>query len=284
MNLKDFKELMSNLGKEIPDLEIRKEYLHNYFAKNNISIASGYKQVNYYLNEIEKAKNGENSIFKKGLETKEWFAVTTGGTNSIIFKLPPTVFEFYKELCKQPEINVMSNNNERIAALKQIETGNDDATNFHRYIFKTLTYIFENSLTNPIPEEEINEGRKRIDIVFDNVDKNGFFFKLNILHHIQCPKILIECKNYGSEISNREIDQLQGRFNNLRGRFGILVCRSIQNDKALIQKCKDVLHDNKSYIIVLDDNDIINLINFRTLSENNKIDDYLTKKIDKLIM
>lgn len=139
---------------------------------------------------------------------------------------------------------------ERMSIFASIKPGNDGANDFHKLSFDSLIHIFENRLSNPIREKEINEERKRIDIVFDNNNDNkaGFFHSLNTLHHIHCPKISVECKNYGKEIGNPEIDQLSGRFNSKRGNFGILLCRSIDNLKTLAKRCKDVLNDQKGYI------------------------------------
>ena len=107
---------------------------------------------------------------------------------------------------------------------------------------------------------------------------------MNTLHRIQCPKIFFECKNYGREIGNPEVDQLLGRFSPTRGKFGILLCRSIENKQQLIKRCKDVFHDHQSFIIVLDDSDIITLLKYRDNNEEIEIDDFMQKKLDELIM
>jgi hypothetical protein len=173
---------------------------------------------------------------------------------------------------------------ERSEILQRINPGNDEATQFHKISFDNLIHIFGGRLSNPLKEKEINEGRKRIDIVFNNNDKNGFFNKLNILHHIKCPKIFIECKNYGSEIGNPEIDQLLGRFNPRRGKFGILLCRSIKDKPKLIKRCRDGVTDQDSFIIVLDDSDIKSLLRFKESKEEEKIDELMMKKLEEIIM
>ncbi len=176
------------------------------------------------------------------------------------------------------------NSAERLQILSDIKAGNDDATNFHKISFDNLIHIFAERLTNPNREKEINEGRKRVDIVFDNCDKNGFFHSLNNLLHIQCPKIFFECKNYGKEIGNPEVDQLLGRFSPTRGKFGVLLCRSVENKQLMIKRCKDVFHDHQSFIIVLDDTDIITLLRLRDINNESGIDSFMQSKIDELIM
>lgn len=174
--------------------------------------------------------------------------------------------------------------NERIDIIANIKAGTVDATNYHKIIYDSLIHIFGKRLSNPKAEVKINEGRKRIDIVFTNANNHGFFHDLNSLHHIKCPKIFVECKNYGHEIGNPEIDQLQGRFANQRGNFGILVCRSIKNKKEILLRCRDVLHDRHGYIIVLEDSDINSLINFKETEQEDKIDEYMAGKLDEIIM
>jgi hypothetical protein len=150
--------------------------------------------------------------------------------------------------------------------------------------FDNLIQIFGKRLSNPLREREINDGRKRIDIMFNNADKIGFFHNLNTLHHIQCPKIFAECKNYGGEIGNPEIDQLLGRFSPLRGKFGIMLCRSITNKSAVIQRCKDAVHHQQGFIIVLTDQDIETLLIYRDQNDEGQIDQFMSGKLDELIM
>ncbi len=173
---------------------------------------------------------------------------------------------------------------ERIAILEGIEPGNEGATNFHKISFDSLIRVFAVRLSNPVREKEINEGRKRIDIVFDNSDKAGFFDELNRLYRIPCPKIFAECKNYGREIGNPEIDQLAMRFSSRRGMFGILVCRSIKDRESLIKRCRDVLKDRDGFIIVLDDTDLGCLLQCRDNGDESGIDNFMRTRLDELIM
>lgn len=171
-----------------------------------------------------------------------------------------------------------------IRKLSEIKPGREQAITFHEYMSKVVNFIFEGYLIRQRIEAVINEGRKRIDIMFDNLSEKGFFYELRSLHNVFCPKIIIECKNYSSTPSNPEIDQLIGRFNNRIGKFGILICRNIGDKEILNNKCKDALYGGQGHIIVLSDEDIKKLVIFRQDSNIEGINNYLRDKLDELIL
>jgi hypothetical protein len=206
----------------------------------------------------------------------------------------PKILENYKNELRRTAINKgkaqlvtnrkILNATERKAIMNSIESGQKDAHQFHKISFDNLIHIFGKRASNPISEQAINEGRKRIDIVFNNSDKNGFFHNVNTVHKIQSPKIIVECKNYGSELGNPEVDQINGRLNSKRGRFGILVCRKIKDKKTLLSRCKDLVNDNGNYVIVLEDDDIYQLLEMKDKNNESEIDSFFEKKMDELIM
>lgn len=75
--------------------------------------------------------------------------------------------------------------------------------------------------------------------------------------------VAVECKNYGQELGNPEVDQLQGRFSPLRGRVGLLVHRGFGDKNSLIQRCRDTALDHRGFIIALDDEDLAQLVEDR---------------------
>lgn len=207
----------------------------------------------------------------------------------------PQILEKYKialkRSAKKPGTKValhappkVLSSSERIRILTDINPGNRDASNYHKLIFNSLIHILGKRVSNPLMEKEINEKRKRIDIVFDNKDKEGFFAQLNEFHGIHCPKIIIECKNYGRELGNPEVDQLAGRLNKRRGLFGMLFCRSIEDKKLLQQRLRDIMHDDKGYILAFDDSELSILLKLKDANKEAEIDDFIAHKFDKLIM
>lgn len=171
-----------------------------------------------------------------------------------------------------------------ISRLKNIPPGKDFANKYHIFIKSVLEIIFYPNLNNPSMEERIHDGRKRIDIVMHNNSNTGFFHRLHVKNNIFCPYIYIECKNYGKDVSNPEIDQLSGRFSTFRGRFGILMCRSLQNEELFLKRCVDTYKDNRGLVIPLIDDDIIKLLESYKNDDKYYVDNYLEKIRRKIVM
>ena len=168
----------------------------------------------------------------------------------------------------------------------QIPMGNEAASQYHNMMIGVLELIFYPHLINPYKEQEIHEGRKRIDIVFENAaEQNSVLDRLISKHHIPCQYIFFECKNYSRDVANPEMDQLSGRFSPRRGRVGFLLCRNIDDFDLFIKRCKDTYNDDRGLIIPLVDNDIISLLNnVRNYSPNRYLEDFLSHRVAKLIL
>lgn len=137
--------------------------------------------------------------------------------------------------------------------------GREHAGIYHRNVESLFTALFYPSLTMPEMEEEIHEGRKRIDITYTNVARSGFFRFLG-RHKIKSTYVMVECKNYGKEVGNPELDQLTSRFSPLRGQFGILACRSFADKGRFLKRCRDTALDYRGYVLAFDDDDLTELV------------------------
>ena len=158
-------------------------------------------------------------------------------------------------------------------------TGNNDATKYHRLVMGILEFLFYPQLIYPSLEVEIHDGRKRIDITFDNAAAEGIFFRLSNNFGIPCQYIMVECKNYTTDLANPELDQLSGRFSPNRGKVGLLLCRSFDNFDRFIERCRDTYRDSRGLIIPLVDNDIIQLLTSYSNWDSEYLDTFFSDRI-----
>lgn len=166
-----------------------------------------------------------------------------------------------------------------VAALAAIPTGRRHATTYHHLITGILTYLFYPHLISPALELEIDEGRKRIDISFLNSAEFGFFKDRKDDAFTLSREVIVECKNYEDDIANPEIDQLNGRFDPRRGRFGFIICRTIQDQQRVVNRCRDVFRAQRGLILVLADADIAALLAAPSLDRDNRLQDMLRAKL-----
>jgi len=232
---------------------------------------------------IDLLRKGRKLPLKKIERKSRWDTKKTkGGGKS------ETVTYETKLPTKIPEVRQISLLEEYSTQLSRVKPGGGKkASRYHQIIFNILSDIFYPQLKNPKKEEKINQGRKRIDITFDNKAEEGFFKELRDRYKIHCPIIFIECKNYTKALETPEYDQIDGRLNKRRGMFGIIVCRNIEDQDDVLQHCRDLVRENpgaEKYVIVLVDEDIKYMIKRKLDNDSESIDDLLHKKLRELIM
>jgi hypothetical protein len=255
-----------------------------------------------YLKEVEiSANTALVKLLKDGrrIVTKKSLIEKYGTGKSVIVSQTrqyPEILKRYKEAKdrhpEQPltheEISEMTGTpqpdwDELLRKVIEKVPGTNDAYEYEVAVEHLLTALLYPSLSYPILQHQIHEGRKRIDIQYTNVaiDK-GFFAWLS--HNYSAPHVFVECKNYSTDVSNPELDQLSGRFSPSRGQFGIIVCRSFEDKDSFIQRCKDTSIDQRGFILALDDGDLSELVNAYKSNDETLKFNFFKSRFDKLIM
>ena len=163
--------------------------------------------------------------------------------------------------------------------IKGLPKGTYKAEEYHRVVSYAIGRIFRGSLRNMDIKVDVDGGIKIIDTIFTNCADNGFFH--NLRSKVECNYPMIEVKNISGDPTNTELDQLNGRLNQNRGHFGILICRSTSNKNAVISRCKTYLPNN--YVLVLTDDDIFELLEYTSGKNINDVNDFMDKKLREII-
>lgn len=145
-----------------------------------------------------------------------------------------------------------------LLAVTSCTPGADDFDRYEKALYNLLTALFSPGLTYGIPQQKLYQGLKRVDITYSNMDASGFFWWLSRSH--PCGLIFIEAKNYGREVANPEFDQLAGRFSANAGRFGFLICRSLEDRPRAIERARSLALGKNEFCMPLTDDDLRALV------------------------
>lgn len=273
--------------------------------KGVISFSDGYTPQKYYnhfvLNFLQNDNLRINSILVQERKNGNKFV-----TKKDVQEINPYSKEFLRRFTEDhPEVLAQFKEDTKLRSLKNIEiteisirdvcailgvkltaivSGNATASAFHNTVLGILELLFYPSLIYPVKEREIHEGRKRIDIVFDNAAKDGIFYRFSENMNLPCPYIFMECKNYSSDPVNPELDQLSGRFSTNRGRVGFLICRNFSDRPLFIQRCRDTYSDGRGLIVPLCDQDMITLLDNYNEFNTAFIDKYISDIVREIVV
>lgn len=259
-----------------------RHYILNFLRHEHLRMNSVLVQRKQLKNGGEKVWVTKKSIVDHEAPLEKDYLTKFTRTHKNIFK------DFRRELSAKekslsnedlaPKEDLVDIGKHLMEQLRKLAVGDKDAHNYHRLVAGILELAFYPELTCPQIEQEIDEGRKRVDITFDNSAREGFFQRLHVNYGIPSQFIFSECKNYGREVGNPEIDQLSGRFGPNRGQFGLLVCRHVADMPKLLARCRDTHQNQRGLIIPLVDDDLIAMLSARMNGVENPADAVLQQR------
>lgn len=265
---------------------------HQHFVLNFLQ--NEHLRMNSVLVQRRRRRDGSERVFVTKKSVREYDAPLTKEFLARFTQQHPEVFRNFRERTRDKIQSVdneeLSNSNLRdiaeylVEELRSIPAGPENATRYHRTIVGILELLFYPNLFSPQIEGEIHEGRKRIDITFDNGAKDGFFFRLHTTYQTPSQFILVECKNYSRDVANPELDQIAGRFSPNRGRFGIIVCRTIDDMQTLLARCSDTYRDQRGTILPIVDADLIALLQQLANGDRRPEEEFLANRFRQIAL
>jgi hypothetical protein len=240
---------------------------------------------------VHALKNGTRVVYKKDLEKK--FPCT----KEFLFEFSrqhPAVLRTYRDHLRRMEkeglSGVVADPDEALIAtalidtLRSVPAGGATAADYHRLMIGAVELVFFPQLLAPKKEREIHAGRKRIDILMENGARDGIFQRLHSVRGIPCSFVPIECKNYSREIANPELDQISGRFSPIRGKVGIICCRTFEDRSLFVERCRDTFQDDRGLILPLDDERVIHLLTLISTGQRRLIDKEISQFVDEVFL
>ena len=254
-------------------------YLQNEHLKLQTSLVKSRKDNSKYVTKKSimesEAEMDKEFLARFTLEHPEVFNDFKTDTKKKIKSVDGDVLEIIntKDICDH-----------LINKLQSIKPGTHTATDYHNIIIGILELLLYPNITAPKKEYPIHEGRKRIDITYNNSAESGFFYSLtNKVPVLTCPYIFVECKNYAGSVANPELDQLSGRFSPRRGRVGILTCRTLDTKDGFIDRCADTYHDDRGLILPICDEDLILALSKYPDLKNEALEDILSERFERIV-
>lgn len=269
------------------------QYNHQQYYNNFVLIFLQKEHINANSSLVRLLKSGEKRVYKKDLKNKEEYKLSKEFLYDFSNKHPEVLADYAASISRNikplTEVEIETRHPEPKEVdyrklkekLQSIPAGRNSADAYHTAMIGILEAVFSPNLYAPTKEEPTHKGRKVIDITFLNGAKSGFFEYL--INHIPCSQIICECKNYSEDPANPELDQLSGRFSPRRGRFGFLLARTFKNKDLFKQRCRDTVNDDRGFIVALDDDDILQLIDWKATNNQTAIDTFLTDRYKELI-
>lgn len=238
---------------------------------------------------VHALKNGTRKVYKKDLEARY------PCTKDYLFqfsKKHPEVLARYRRYLSDAELTglhgTVEPNDEPVlagalrAALSAVPTGTERAADYHKLMIGILEFVFFPMLVCPRKEQEIHQGRKRIDIIMENAASSGVFYLLHTVRKLPCAFVAFECKNYTTEVANPELDQIAGRFSPNRGRIGFICCRRFEDRARFVERCRDTFKDDRGLVIPIDDNMADMLLALIEDGRRSALDAAIAKVIDEV--
>ncbi len=269
------------------ELSLESQEFYNHYM---IEFLKGeYQQADTGL--VSVLKSGRRRVYKKDVKERHPFIKDELAK---FVTAHPDVLEAYKQLkgaegaLSPAELEEGFDEAAFASALEQrlasVPSGNEAAGDYHSLCVGLLTFILHPDLIWPIKEREIHEGRKRVDIVFTNAARDGFFYQVMVAAQTRSTHVFVECKNYSTDVGNPELDQLTGRFGHQRGFFGLLLCRADSRSDLTRPRCRDAAQDGRGFIIVLTDADLRTLLQLIAAGRRDEVTRFFKSRYDELAL
>jgi hypothetical protein len=220
-----------------------------------------------------KLKNYKNIIIKDANDFFDLFEqryITKAVGTNIIREL---IYPFLaKKLSGNQVTNKLTTAQRLIERLKNCPTGLEGWKQFENLCLEIIKFVFSDSFRNIRikPQGRNYSGTDIRDFIIANSGNHELWRDLKSFY--KCNNIIIECKNFESEIGNDEFRQISDYLEkDYIGQFGIILTRKGLSDQGKIKQREFLSNRVKKLILVLAEEDIIDLIRKKSQNEEPEL-------------
>lgn len=237
---------------------------------------------------VHTLKNGTRRVTKKSIQEDPRFPFSKEFISQYVIEHPETIDVYRNDLedsFKPIDPAVWSGKSEEddprindlLAQIEELEAGNRDATAYEQTIYALVEFVFDWALENFEMQYKMDQGRSRIDVIADNFASGGLFEQLRL--ELNATSVPMECKNYGTDLGNDEFNQLMERLSVTTSRFGILFCRTVSDQAAMLKHQTDRWLRHGTVILLIEDVLLTELVQLRLRRDFHGIDSLLRRMI-----
>ncbi|WP_350431369.1 hypothetical protein ABIS04_13310 [Shewanella sp. H8] len=160
--------------------------------------------------------------------------------------------------------------------------GKLDAYEFEKVGESIISYVFDGKLKLPARQSSTRDKKQRRDGVFRITSEEGFWGRVQ--RKFNSDFIIVDYKNYGSNIESDTLYSVSKYANNAIGKFIIIVSRLGISNKAIDSQLR-VYRDMGVVVIVLSDDDLNMLIDNKNNEQSDECpSQLLDSKLDELLL
>lgn len=164
--------------------------------------------------------------------------------------------------------------------INNLDTGKANFKSFENLMVEVFDFLLKDSFRNYVskPQAHEYEGHRKRDLVISNVHPLIDFWKLRKVEQ-NAKRIIIDFKNYTTEISQEVVNSVAKYLNPKRGNFAIIVTQKGINSSG-IKEQKIKYFDEDKLIVHMDKTDLTEMINYKI--NNQCVEDILERKVAEI--
>ncbi|MGO9113491.1 MAG: restriction endonuclease [Thermoguttaceae bacterium] len=162
--------------------------------------------------------------------------------------------------------------------LQECPSGQKHFSDYERLVIDILSYLFQESLGEPKPQDRTLDGKQRRDVLFQN-RRVGLLWD-RVFHRFDADFVIVDCKNHGDPVDAAVIWDVAKYSNRALGRF-ILVVSRFRADASVAGAQVRLYGELNIVVLVLSDAQLLEMVERKERAQSPE--DVLQDALDQFL-